>query len=80
MKTTVKYGAETRNFNKNEESKLKSIEKYYLRRSTKCPRLEKTTNNIINENINIKNSELDYIRYNRQLNWHIHTRRMNEER
>ena len=35
VKSTVRYGAETRTFNKDLESKLKSIEMDYLRRSEK---------------------------------------------
>ena len=41
VKSTVTYGAETWKFNKNLESKLMSMEMDFLRRSTRCSRLEK---------------------------------------
>ena len=58
---TVTYGAETWKFNKNLESKLMLMETDFLRRSTRCSRLEKNRNNVIREKINIKNPVLDYI-------------------
>ena len=39
VNSSVTYGAETWKFNKNLESKLMSMEIYFLRRSTKCARL-----------------------------------------
>ena len=50
----------------------------FLRRSTRCSRLEKIRNNI-REKMNIKNSVLDYIIY-KQLNWHGHVQKMDQER
>ena len=62
-------------FNKHLESKLMSMEIHFLGRPT---RLEKIRNNVIRENINIKNSVLDYIIY-KQLNWNGHVQRMDEK-
>ena len=56
-----------------------SMEMDFLRRSTRCSRLEKIRNNVIREKMDIKNSVLDYIRY-KQLNWYGHVQRMNEKR
>ena len=47
----------------------------FLRRLERCSRLE----NVIRETVNIKNSVLNYVRY-QQLNWYGHVQRMNEER
>ena len=64
VKSTVTYGAETWKFNTNLESKLMTMEIDFLRRSARCSRLEKIRNNVIREKMSIKNSGLDYIRYN----------------
>ena len=74
----ITYGAETWKFNNNLESKLMSMEINFLR-SARCPRLEKIRNNVIREDMSIKNSVSDYIRY-KQLNWYDHVQRMGEER
>ena len=51
----------------------------FLRRQARCSRLEKKERNtVIREEIDIKNSVLDYVRY-KQLNWYRHVRRMDEE-
>ena len=50
----------------------------FLRRSARWPRLEKIRNNVIRENVDIKNPVLDYIRY-KQLNWYGHVQRMDQE-
>ena len=63
VKSTVTYGAEAWKFNKNLESKLMSMDMNFLRRSVKYSRLEKIRNTVIRENMGIKNSALDYIRY-----------------
>ena len=49
VKSTLTYGAETWKFNKNLESKLMSMEMDFLRRSTRCSRLENIRNNVIRE-------------------------------
>ena len=61
------------------ESKLMSMEIDFLRRSVSSSRLENIINNVIREEMNIKNSVLDYMKY-KQLNWYGHVQRMNEER
>ena len=64
----------------NLESKFMSMEKDFLRRSTRCSRLEKKIiNNVIREKMNIKNSVSYYIRC-KQLNWYGHVQRMDQER
>ena len=50
------------------------MEMDFLRRSARCPRLEKKE-----KKVNIKNSVLDYIRY-KQLNWYYYVQRMDHER
>ena len=55
-----------------------SMEMDFLRRSARCSRLEKITNNVIREKIDIKNSVLEYVRY-KQLNWYGQLQRMDEE-
>ena len=42
-------------------------------------KIKKIRNNVIGEKINIKNSVLDYMRY-QQLNWYGHVQRMDQER
>ena len=42
-------------------------------------KLEKIRNNVIRENMNIKNSVLDYIRH-KQLYWYDYVQRMDQER
>ena len=80
MKTTVKYGAGACNFNKSLESKLMSMEMDFLRRLAKNSWLERKLEIMLLErNINIKNSFLNYVRY-KQFNWYGHVQRMNEER
>ena len=51
----------------------------FLRRSTRCSRLEIIRNNVIREKMSIKNSVLDYIRF-KQLNTYGHMQRMDQER
>ena len=77
VKSTVTYGAETWKFYKNLESKLMSME--MDKSSARCSRLEKNINNVIREKFNIKNSVLDFIRYE-QLNWSGQVQRMDEKR
>ena len=49
------------------------MEMDFLRRSSRCSRLEKNRNNVIREKY-IKNSVLGYIRY-KQLNWYSHVQK-----
>ena len=65
--------------NGNLESKLRSMEIDFLRRSARCSRLEKIRNDVIRKKKNIKNCLLDYIRY-KQMNWYGHVQRKNVER
>ena len=76
VKSTVTYGAKKMKFNKNLEPKLMSMEMDFLRRSARCSRVLKIRNNFIREEMDMKTSILNYIRY-KQLNWYSHMQRMN---
>lgn len=79
IRSTLTYGAETWQLNKNLSLKLMSTEMDCFRRSTRHSKLEKIRNTIIRQQMKVQNSILDFVRY-RQLEWYGHIRRMPEKR
>ena len=73
------YGEETWTINAKLNSKLQSTETDFLRRSTRCSKLDKIRNATIRQKMNFNETIMQFVG-NKQLQWFGHAKRMAEDR